>query len=131
MDHEIDESRNLVVARVSGSVDSETLLAHLTRIKEDVRLRPGYRSWFDLTDAEPGDVGGEFVRRAADIARRFDERTGPVRVAVLAPDDLTFGLARMYSLLVGSLQREVRVFRSAADARAWLCVADPEGDVAA
>ena len=71
------------------------------------------------------------MRRAAEIARRFDERTGSVRVAVLAPSDVAFGLARMYSILVDSLQREVRVFRRAAEARAWLCVANPEGDIAA
>ena len=128
---DIDESKNLVVARVSGRVDPEDLLAHLTRVNEDARLRPGYHSWFDLSEADPGDIGADFVRRAVEIARRFDERTGSVRVAVLAPSDVAFGLARMYSILVDSLQREVRVFRGAAEARAWLCVANPEGDIAA
>ena len=131
VNHEIDEDRNLVIARVTGSVDEKTLLEHLTRVKQDARLRPGYRSWFDLSEADPGDFGGDFVRRAADVAARFDERTGKARVAILAPGDLLFGLARMYSLMVGPLQRDVRVFRSEAEARDWLCATEPEDDVAA
>jgi len=126
LEHEIDETRNLVKSRIHGCVDPEALLEYLTNLEQDARLRPGYRSWLDLSEADPGDLGADFVRRAAEVARRFDERAGGVRMAVFAPGDLVFGLARMYSMMVDTLQREVRVFRDAAEARAWLCVAEGE-----
>ena len=112
-------------------MDGSTLLKHLEQVKQDVRLRPGYRSFFDLSKAVPGaEIDGEFVRRAAEVARRFDAQTGAVRVAVLAPTDVTFGLARMSATLVDSLQREVRVFREAAEAHAWLCGHEAEAETA-
>jgi hypothetical protein len=42
-------------------------------------------------------------------------------VAVLAPSDVTFGLARMFAMLVDSRSGEVRVFRDEEPARTWLC----------
>ncbi|HKJ24948.1 MAG TPA: STAS/SEC14 domain-containing protein [Myxococcota bacterium] len=131
VEHEIDEARNLVKARIQGPIDPDGLIEYLTSLEQDARLRPGYRAWFDLSEADPGDLGAGFVRRAADVAQRFDERAGGIRIAVLAPGDLVFGLARMYSMMVDTLQREVRVFRDAAEARAWLCVAEPEDGRAA
>jgi len=131
LEHSIDAQRNFLVTRVRGAITSDDLIRYLTAVKQDRRLRPGYLSLFDLGEALPGDLAGDAVRRAAEVARRFDERTGPVRVAVVAPSDVAFGMARMYGALVDGLQREVRVFREAREAEAWLCGSAPEDGVAA
>jgi hypothetical protein len=127
VEREFDEDRNVLVTRLRGRLEPDALLAALMDLETDERMRPGSRSWVDLTDLDPGDIDAEVIRRAADMARRFDEGRSAIRIAVLAPGDLTFGLARMYSMMVDVLHREVRVFRDAAEARAWLCAAESEG----
>jgi len=133
LEHEIDEERNLVVARISGPVEPAAVLKHLETLRGDGRLRPGYRSLVDLSDALPGPgVDGDFVRQVAERARHQADAMEPARVAVLAPSDVIFGLARMYASLVEAPQRNVRVFRDDHSARRWLCGDDaPEQDAPA
>lgn len=122
VDVRIDEERNLVLIDVSGPIGPDALLDHVERLRTDPRIRPGFRLWFDTSGAEPGPgIDGEFVRRVAEVTSTFGDRTGVARVAILAPADLTFGLARMFAMLVEPRSGEVRVFRQAEAARAWLC----------
>ncbi len=46
----------------------------------------------------------------------------PKKVAIFAPDDLSFGLSRIYSTLLEdqSSDTEVRIFRDGSEARSWL-----------
>ncbi len=53
----------------------------------------------------------------------MDEKTIAAKIAIVAPNDFTYGLARMYETfrhLNERSKREVRVFRSMQDALAWL-----------
>ena len=131
LDHQVDEEENVLVSRATGVLDAATLLSHMENVRSEARLRPGFRSFVDLSGADLCQLDANTVRRAAEVTRGFDRGQEPVRVAVLAPTDVAFGLARMYAALVESLQREVRVFREADAARAWLGIAKPEGDLAA
>jgi hypothetical protein len=128
---DVDEERNVLVSRATGELGVDELIAYMAELKRETRLRPGYRSYVDFSAADPSRIDAAAIRRVVDVASGFDPALGPVRVAVFAPSDLAFGLARIYAALVESLQREVRVFRDAADARAWLCLAGPGGDLAA
>jgi hypothetical protein len=50
------------------------------------------------------------------------------RVAIVATEDLVFGLGRMYELLAGDMKVKTAVFRDSELARQWLMHDD--GDVA-
>lgn len=45
---------------------------------------------------------------------------GPKRIAIVAHDDVTFGMSRMFDNLQQEFGWEVQVFRSAATANEWL-----------
>ncbi len=124
------EDANVLVTELSDPVDPRSLLEHLERVKQEPRLAPGYRSLFDVSRVFDCNLTTEAIRAAARIAARADERLGAVRVAVLAPHDLAFGLGRMYAALTESLQREVRVFRTASEAHGWLDLDPAELDAA-
>ena len=113
-----------------GELDATSLLSYMESVRQEKRLRPGYRSFVDLSGADLCRVDANAVRRAAEVVGRFEHGDERVRVALLAPSDVAFGLARMYGTLVESFQREVRVFRDAAAACAWLGISDPEGQLA-
>jgi hypothetical protein len=130
LDHQVDEEHNLLVSRATGELDVASLLSYMESVRQEKRLRPGYRSFVDLSGADLCRVDAHAVRRAAEVVRRFEHGDEPVRVAFLAPQDVAFGLARMYGVLVESLRREVGVFRDAAAAYAWLGLSEPEADPA-
>lgn len=60
----------------------------------------------------------EEVQRMA--AHRNDAIPEPQRVALVAAQDIAFGLSRMYEALREHATFEVRIFRDAEKARAWL-----------
>jgi hypothetical protein len=60
------------------------------------------------------------VRALAETVVRLDEQLGTSRVAIVVPNPVTFGYARMYELLAEPARVQSRVFYSRSDAIAWL-----------
>jgi len=111
----IDVARGLVVTRLWGRLTDEDLIDHQQRLRTDREFDPGFRQFADFSDVEETTIAPEVIRELA--------RTNPwgagARRAMFAPSDLLFGLARMFEMLDEQLD-EVRVFRNADEARAWL-----------
>lgn len=111
----IDVARGLVVTRLWGRLTDEDLIDHQQRLRTDPEFDPGFRQFADFSDVEETTIAPEVIRELA--------RTNPwgagARRAMFAPSDLLFGLARMFEMLDEQLD-EVRVFRNADEARAWL-----------
>ncbi len=93
----------------------------------DVWSRPdvaGYNELMDMTDVKHialPSVGR--MRQIAELAAKMDVLTTKSKFAIVAPDDLAFGLARMFASFRGSDERstkEVGVFRSQAEAFEFL-----------
>ena len=80
---------------------------------------PALDDLVDLTLVTDLDVSGAAVRRLADL---FEDGPAapPTRLAIVAPRDHHFGLARMYQSLRAEAPEETRIFRARADALAWL-----------
>jgi len=84
-----------------------------------------YDLLIDATQATPEVAFPELKR----MARRFAglTRSGLGRVAVVASQDLTYGLARAYSAYAEQDGLEAGVFRTEREARDWLGGADGGG----
>jgi hypothetical protein len=71
------------------------------------------------TDSSPRtrDTLGHF---ASIVELRSEDAEVAPKIAVVAPRDLSFGLARMYEAFADSIPWKLAIFRSAEDALAWL-----------
>ena len=90
---------------------------HLTQ-EDDLRA-VGYPELFDATGASTiltSDQVRTLVRRTHDLVRRGP--FGPT--AIVATNDMLFGMARMYEILAETDGVSVGVFRTLADADRWL-----------
>jgi hypothetical protein len=120
MSHSIklNETLGVIVLRSTGSMDFTELrsvLDELVRIpgfKEGLSLVIDFRGSTPVTAAEVGKL--------ADYARRTDAKWGITKWAIIAADDLTFGLTRMYMALTEDYQVTTKVFRDARNADDWL-----------
>jgi hypothetical protein len=73
----------------------------------------------DLSDVTALEVDFWSIQQFAAM-RKDSQLKNPTRSAIVAPNVLQFGFARMYQTVQANPQLEVQVFRSRADAIAWL-----------
>jgi hypothetical protein len=109
-----------VTIRTSGPATAEGLIAFVTDLVADPRFRPGMAVLVDHSDLDARPLTGADIRAMAEVVIRLDERIGTSRVAILVPNPLTFGYARMYELHAAETQLHSRVFYSRDDALMWL-----------
>jgi hypothetical protein len=121
--HKIDHGRRLVWANGHGTLTDDEVFAYKRTVwsRTDVA---GYDELFDVTSVEHIALPSTArVRELAELAAAMDRGTSASKLAVVAPDDLAFGLARMYEIyrgLAAGSVRQVGIFRSLSEALTFL-----------
>jgi hypothetical protein len=121
--HRIDHERRLVIARGVGIFRRSDPFEY----QQQVWSRPdvvGFDELIDMSGVTEIDLSTpERMRQLAETSSHDDVPVGSARMAVVAPTDLTYGLARMYeahrALQPGST-KEVGVFRTLTEALEFL-----------
>lgn len=77
---------------------------------------------WDLERSDLSQINSQDVHQVAALSVDYANRRPSGKTAIVGPDDLTFGLARMYELNKNSsdLPFETQSFRSIDDAYAWI-----------
>lgn len=114
----IDWDDGLILFTVRGPLSRADMESALTSVYKDTeRSLPSTYLW-DLREAEI-DWSGEQVKEFVYwvLAHR---PAGTSRNAVVASNDLQFGLARMYEALISEIPANLSVFRDMDEAREWV-----------
>lgn len=114
--YRIDNGRKRIYSRATGVVTFEDLRKHMNA--EAGSETASYSEVIDCTGATT-DMTGDDVRRLADERRAIARRQTPAPVAVIATDDVFFGMLRMFDAHTSQI-RPLQVFRNFADAETWL-----------
>ena len=77
---------------------------------------------WDLSQADLQDIKAHDVQLIANVPRRVLELREGGKTAIVAHEDLAYGLSRMYQVTTGSaeLPYELQVFRDIDAARSWI-----------
>jgi hypothetical protein len=113
----IDGIHQRVLTHADGLVTFQDLNQHLDAEERDRGL--GLHELFDARGATTNVTAEQvrmLVQRAADTLRRIP--VGPT--AIVATDDVVFGMARMYAILTEEAGARVEVFRDVESANRWL-----------
>jgi hypothetical protein len=121
--YRIDHEQRLVLVTASGVITAETLFGYQKEAWSDPAIA-GYDELVDMSGVEGVQAPSPSnVSALAAFSARMDASAKPTKLAIVARDDLLFGLGRMYQayreMKPGS-NKEVAVFRSMPDALAWL-----------
>ena len=81
---------------------------------------PGMRVLCDYRDVSLWEVSAKETFQLVMLYNQFKGRLGGTRIAIVAPQDLVYGLNRMWQIEVEPLGLEVEVFRKVEPARGWL-----------
>jgi hypothetical protein len=117
----VDAARRAVLTTMTDVVTVSDLEAFVATLGADPRFEPTFRHLFDCRYIAQVDVSGDDMRR---LVTNHLVRSG-TRRAIVVDDPTIFGMARMFQTLRELEDDEgVHIFRSLADARAWLGLVD-------
>lgn len=126
--YRIDHEHKVVLERAYGVLTDEDVFRfqHTVWSKPDVA---GYNELADMTHVT--DIALPSIHRVRDLAMtavEMDSSEKTSRFAIVAPENLAFGLGRMfqtYRELEKGSKKEVGVFRTLGEAFEWLSIVSP------
>ena len=118
-----DSAKRRILAEASGAIGQQDLFTY----QQTVGTRPEWADYDELFDVSHVDslldIRIDNLKAVADLAASMDKPEYPSKFAIVAPQDLYFGLGRMYESLRESAphsSRRIAAFRSRAEAERWL-----------
>ena len=119
---ELDTARRLRTAIFSGVITEQALISAYIALISDPAFEPTINDLVDLSGVTKLEVTSSGVRRVAQMFDPLNELQTQNRLAIVAPRDDLFGMARMYEILRSDAPEETRVCRTIEDAKAFLGV---------
>ena len=117
--YHIDPERRTIFSSATGVVTDDDLKGHQSRLRSDPAFDRTFNQLWDLRGVAEARVTNGAIRTLAD-SRSFD---AGARRGVVAPQDLVYGLARMFEMLRDDSEEEIRAFRNFEEAKQWLGLA--------
>ena len=117
----IDATSDVVRVDCFGEFTNQDMLDCLARLYNDPARRPGMPSLVDCRGVERMLVTPSGIQAAVMVeVTMVDHRQPPWAVAMIAPEDEVFWMARTYEVLRAGSPECVRVFRRSSEAERWL-----------
>ncbi|KAA3609586.1 MAG: hypothetical protein DWQ01_09660 [Planctomycetota bacterium] len=124
----LEQDPPLVLARFSGAVSGAEFLTYIQQVIHDPRV-PGIGGFLaDFSGVESLEMTALHLSSAVELAVATRDLWHGFKVALLAPQDYVYGMARMYQAMASGDVWEVEVFRREIEARRWLHPSDREQD---
>ncbi|MBA4187387.1 MAG: hypothetical protein C0467_05135 [Planctomycetaceae bacterium] len=121
--HHIDHKRRLIIARAIGEVSARDLFDYQRTVWSCPDVA-GFDEIVDMTAAEKIDApNATTMRELANLSATMEVSVPVGKTAVVAPQQLVFGLGRMYEAYRGlqdGSSKVIRVFRTISEAIAFL-----------
>jgi hypothetical protein len=123
--YRLKHDARLVIFAHLGAVPDDEFLSFYKSFYEDTRFDKSFNVLIDLRRTESAARNPSALQESVNFMRRqFVNISAPPKVAVVAPGDLSFGLARMCEVFSDEAPWRFEVFRTADAALAWLGVAE-------
>jgi len=106
---------------VKGVIDINELVKYLEDIYSSADFDTNIDVFWDLRLADFSSVTVEEIHSFMSFVGEHWGKEGKAKAAIVAPDDLGFGLSRMYEMLMDSeTSSDIRVFRDFDQAKEWI-----------
>ena len=116
----VDQGRGIVFTAAGDLTAQDILATKRDLLARPELLRPLVHALVLLDDATRFEPTNEDIRDIAAADTRISLLAPNVSVAVVAPTDYLFGLSRMWEVFAEATAWRIAVFRSRAEADAWL-----------
>jgi hypothetical protein len=126
MEVEYPSDLNVVIVRPEGPFTLDAALQWAPALLGDSRFRIGMPQVYDLSRMEAENTSFERIQAVVEeLGRR--PRYSDALIAYVAPQDLLYGLVRMFVAISSTdLPRRRKLFRALEDALDWIRTEDPD-----
>ncbi|MBN2006016.1 MAG: hypothetical protein JXA21_21845 [Anaerolineae bacterium] len=124
--YHIDKAAKMVYVSFIGKVEDQTLVQNLAQIFADPDFEVGMDILCDYREVSQFEVSRLGMRGSAGLMTRIESAGVSWKMAVVAPQDVVYGMARMYQAFRAGSPEDVMVFRGILEARHWLGLPDNE-----
>ena len=121
MEYEIHQRSGFVEVVTHGDGDVEVFQELLNEALRHPDWKPGTPILIDHSDLNAGPLTIDGMKRLADMIHAARGELGSSCMAILVPEDLEYGLGRMWQVYVeDKWNGTCEIFRSREDAVGWL-----------
>ena len=117
--YRIDPDAGVLHVTAEGHVTQDERLKAMAAWLSDPLFRPGLNTYCDFSASTSTPTLGE-LRAIVEYIERSAKAIGRVKLAVLAPKMVTFGVARQFQAMSAGGPLDVRVFAESRAAWNWL-----------
>ncbi|WP_421870329.1 hypothetical protein [Motiliproteus sp.] len=112
-------SNRLIVVKYLGKNSDKEVIGFFSQLIDNPEIDIHSDMLIDVTEAVVEEP--ESVERYTSLRRYWNAKWPQAsRIAVIAPLDLTYGMARMHIAYTGRSEEQYQVFRTAQEALDWL-----------
>ena len=113
----VDVQNGIVYSSFEGALNDNDILTHRDALKRHPDFNPQFSEIVDFTEVKQLKVTVGLVNAMAKGDSLYSPES---RHAVIAPHDMTYGVARLYQMLAQDTRPNVAVVRSMAEARRFV-----------
>jgi len=123
VEYQIDHEQRLVQVKAYGVVTVQDFIAYQREVwsRKDI---VGYNELIDASQVQKAlDFNGPHLQEVAVLASSMDLTKEITKLAIIASDNFSYGLGRMYETYRGLQEgntKQVAIFRSKEEALAWI-----------
>jgi hypothetical protein len=118
----VNKSENYFICKPVGIITGTESLESWKNFLQGEEWLPGLSEFTDLSEANMSEFTNDDVTRLASYIEGVYKKHNVTHAknAIYSPNDLPFGLARMYSIYASESPELVQVFRDKEEAMQWL-----------
>lgn len=117
----IDEKKNLIIHRFSESISLKNLTDTIKNTVEDPKYKVGMSAIWSCDAGTEINITSEETQTLSDFARQaFDENGMSYKLALVAGEDLAYGMTRVYEGWSNDRLVDINSFRTLDKAIEWI-----------
>jgi hypothetical protein len=121
----INTDAKTITRRVSGKLSVADIKTAMQDIQHHPEFKKGMHAIWDLSQADVRDISSHDIKDLIrEIQKAIDLRGSDFKIAIIAPEDLSYGLSKVFEGYGMELPIFIRVMRSHDEANAWINTQD-------
>ncbi len=119
VEYQYDSNKEILYITIRSYIEIQDIENTLAYIMNSSECPPDVKTLWDIRPASLENINMAEQEKAINIRKKFPQR-GKAKIAVVADNDLAFGLARMYEQVSAELPQKMQVFKNIKSAEKWL-----------
>jgi hypothetical protein len=109
-------SKRLILAKGTDPLTDADCSLHAHSVLTHPDFKPGFVELLDLRKATAGKLTSEGVFQTARAVKPHMSRLVRSKLAIVAAEEVMYGMARMYQLFIGEIFENIHAFRNIGEA---------------